>query len=848
MADKLAPLAVTELQSGSSDSHEKEGAQDSRRGRIHEFQETEGYIIDIAEDGSASTGLKLAKDGHTVLIPQPSDDKNDPLNWTWNKKHLMLLIVSWVSFLPDYGSATGAVALIPQAVEWETTPDTVNHSQAGNVFMLGAGGVVVVILSAYFGRLPVVFWFLLISLATAAWCAQPNTFESFMAARILNGFFSTVSQAGGLMFIKDMFFFHEQARKINIWASFIVMSPYVGPLFAAFITETLHWSVPFWVYFAMNVLGMALVIAFLEETYYDRSIPSDQQPARGNRFARLIGTAQWKSRHLRNTLGQACWRTVSVLLKPVVALSCVFYALTFAWAVGINTTLAIFVTPLYGFGPKQVGFFYFTPVIAVALGEVTGHWLHDALAKQYIRSHKGHFEPEVRLRAVVLAMPVVIVGLALIGQCFENQWHFMVTSVCWGLYPEASGEVSAWLNMARTVGGFIVSYFQVRWAEAQGTKQSFGIQAALFQIPPIAKMPKLTDRKLRRKPAPVEGPKTPPVQATPSSGHHNSQQHHDPEQGVEQLVDHTEQLPLRSKRTRRLEQKLARKKRTSTDLLSLEDLPFELLDAILLCLRPRDLVALSRVSKDYRDFIQQEGPRIANSVIELRYPCLAACFLRPVLLENIEDRGVRRHMGHPKVTNRFNHAFHHIPAPPRELVCSCPTCYHRWNALGLLVDFAHWQDHLDKGEAIPRIYFGHRPEWNTLLLNRNMQIVLKGICDPLWYACILEKHLESTARAIRRQVLNKSNKRQHYRLTNQDTREGTDHFLKADGPPTIDYPYHRDSYYMLEAYMPNRSWIDGQWVYLPASLHERDVTALINHMFPVSGGERVSPEQLWSTS
>jgi hypothetical protein len=39
-----------------------------------------------------------------------------------------------------------------------------------------------------------------------------------MAARILNGFFSTVSQAGGLMFIKDIFFFHEQARKINIWA------------------------------------------------------------------------------------------------------------------------------------------------------------------------------------------------------------------------------------------------------------------------------------------------------------------------------------------------------------------------------------------------------------------------------------------------------------------------------------------------------------------------------------------------------------------------------------------------------------------------------------------------------
>lgn len=78
----------------------------------HEFHENEGYIIDDSEEGE---GVRYAKDGHTRLIPQPSDDPNDPLNWSWKKKHIILLVVAAAAFLPDYGSATGAVTLQLQA-------------------------------------------------------------------------------------------------------------------------------------------------------------------------------------------------------------------------------------------------------------------------------------------------------------------------------------------------------------------------------------------------------------------------------------------------------------------------------------------------------------------------------------------------------------------------------------------------------------------------------------------------------------------------------------------------------------------------------------------------------------
>jgi hypothetical protein len=60
-------------------------------------------------------GLKTTLDGSTILIPQPSSSTNDPLNWTPFKKNLILIIISCTAFLPDYGSATGAVTLLPQS-------------------------------------------------------------------------------------------------------------------------------------------------------------------------------------------------------------------------------------------------------------------------------------------------------------------------------------------------------------------------------------------------------------------------------------------------------------------------------------------------------------------------------------------------------------------------------------------------------------------------------------------------------------------------------------------------------------------------------------------------------------
>lgn len=76
----------------------------------------DAHILDVNELRVEGQGLQTAHDGKTVLIPQPSSDSHDPLNWSHLKKHVILLVITVAAFLPDFGSSMGIVALLPQAV------------------------------------------------------------------------------------------------------------------------------------------------------------------------------------------------------------------------------------------------------------------------------------------------------------------------------------------------------------------------------------------------------------------------------------------------------------------------------------------------------------------------------------------------------------------------------------------------------------------------------------------------------------------------------------------------------------------------------------------------------------
>jgi hypothetical protein len=109
-------------ESSQADPKDRLGHQESTLPTIdlEQIGEKEGYVLDeenlrMALNIPDHAAIKTASDHKTVLIPQPSDDPQDPLNWPAWKKTIVLYIVSLTAFTGDYGSAIGGITLLPQA-------------------------------------------------------------------------------------------------------------------------------------------------------------------------------------------------------------------------------------------------------------------------------------------------------------------------------------------------------------------------------------------------------------------------------------------------------------------------------------------------------------------------------------------------------------------------------------------------------------------------------------------------------------------------------------------------------------------------------------------------------------
>ncbi len=99
---------------------------------------------------------------------------------------------------------------------------------------------------------------LLIFTASSALCAMAWSYESLIAARILQAIGGGAIQPIGMAIVAELFEPHERGRALGIWGTGIMLGPAIGPTLGGYLTDAYSWRT----IFSVNLpIGVATLMA-----------------------------------------------------------------------------------------------------------------------------------------------------------------------------------------------------------------------------------------------------------------------------------------------------------------------------------------------------------------------------------------------------------------------------------------------------------------------------------------------------------------------------------------------------------------------------------------------------------
>jgi MFS family permease len=205
-----------------------------------------------------------------ILVPTPSADPEDPLNWNRARKLLNTGLVLFYVFSTGIGGASVYSVLEPISSDTGITlAELVNGT--GFLFLLaGWSNLIWQPLALTFGRRPILILSLLGCVAISEWTAWVDKYPAWAAARCMYGFFVAPVEVLPEICIPDIFFAHERGGYIA-WYMFVLCgSNFFAPLVAGFLNDAEGWHwVQHWAALVL-ALNLVLVLLFYEETMYTR--------------------------------------------------------------------------------------------------------------------------------------------------------------------------------------------------------------------------------------------------------------------------------------------------------------------------------------------------------------------------------------------------------------------------------------------------------------------------------------------------------------------------------------------------------------------------------------------------
>ncbi|AOW06026.1 major facilitator superfamily domain-containing protein [Yarrowia lipolytica] len=426
-----------------------------------------------------------AVDHEIVLVPTPSADPDDPLNWSQRRKWLSMLCM--VLYTLGVGVPTASIfsVLLPISEKTNLSLADLNEGTGYMFLMLGFGCLFWQPVALQFGKRPVYLISILGTMAVQIWAPYTKNNGQWIGHKILQGFLGAPIESLCEVTVSDIWFEHERGSWMGLYAFMMLFGSFMAPFFGGFITQGMDWK---WVLFwgaIFDAVVFVFLFFFFEETNYSRKAELEREcmesetldVAHGGAVL-PVGSGSFNDSSDQNEKGSAnrvdvipnpfsngetaacgvpakiykpktfwdklklfdkprpnmLWtmvkRPIIILFSfPPVIYAGFLYGTGLIWFSVLNATASkILSEPPYNFKPSMVGVAYLCPTIITAIVAWYGGWLGDRLRIWMAKRHGGISEAEDRLWLLALYMVMCPAGLILwgIGAAHGIHWFGLV--------------------------------------------------------------------------------------------------------------------------------------------------------------------------------------------------------------------------------------------------------------------------------------------------------------------------------------------------------------------------------------------------------------------------------------
>ncbi|KAL1840239.1 hypothetical protein VTJ49DRAFT_670 [Mycothermus thermophilus] len=373
------------------------------------------------------------KFGRVELVPQPSDDPDDPLNWpTWRKElHFwsLLLIVAMTGVTKTIFMTVNA-----ELAELYDRPYKDIAALTGVPLILSFfAGLICLTASRVCGKRPLYLAsFLLVFIGTVWNTNVAKSYAECMAARVFQGLGWGAFDTLILGSIQDTYFEHERNMRVAIHSIVTVATTWGPPLLGGVTSQGPGgFQLQFTVLSAFFFIAIPAVALGIPETAFDRKLTFAQTPA--------TGASQFKSEYPPNPRRLLSIETImdyivklkpygyrgpadlAILLQaprafisPTTALLAILSLLPTSSLWGLTSSLSLALRPLpFALRPGIIGAMFLTPFLfataVVATSSFLPHWQQSA-----------RFTPKFHMSIVAAGSFLAFLGTLVFGLHLTN--------------------------------------------------------------------------------------------------------------------------------------------------------------------------------------------------------------------------------------------------------------------------------------------------------------------------------------------------------------------------------------------------------------------------------------------